>query len=308
MNAVIEKTELNQAQVGLYKKFTVARTDGSSEPGGKHEHDEYFVLNLTTDKHALPALKAYAKSCASEFPILATNLRAKAKALNHDEYVTVPETTLPNGVVVPEFKVGKYITGCEDEQLAINAVAAPWVEINFHDAKAEAEKSGLKLITETQYLAIAHNIAQQAINWTSGVVGEGSIFQGIRNGDYDEAQPGTFVSEDETERRWHELSNGERVFDFAGNCYSWIFDDVQGDENGIVNKEFAADSPSITTAPAPSMNKGCGWYPNAGNDWSGSALVRGGCWDSGDYAGVFLLYYGGPACEYGNVGFRCTIQ
>ncbi|PRC92628.1 SUMF1/EgtB/PvdO family nonheme iron enzyme [Solimicrobium silvestre] len=233
-------------------------------------------------------------------------LEQEAEVVN--EYVTVPETTLPNGTVVPAFKVGKYITGRENDALAITATAAPWVEINFADAQSEAEKAGLKLITETQYLAIAHNIAQQAINWTSGIVGEGSIFQGIRDYSVDEAQPGTYESEDADERRWHELSTGERVFDFAGNCYTWIFDDVQGDENGIVAKAFAADSPSITTAPAPSYTKGMGWYPSAGCDLSSYALVRGGCWSSGDYAGVFLLNRDSP--DYGNddVGFRCTFK
>jgi len=223
-----------------------------------------------------------------------------------NEYVTVPETTLQNGIVVPEFKVGKYITGQENDVLAITVTATPWTDINFHDAKAEAIKAGLKLITETQYLAIALNISQQAINWTGGEVGKGKLFQGIRWDNVDGAQPGTYEREDEDERRWHELSNGERVFDFAGNCYSWIFDDVQGDRYGIVNKEFAADSASVTTAPAPSMEKGVGWYPDVGWDWSGRALVRGGCWDSVDDAGVFYLYHYRPEYENDFVGFRCT--
>ncbi|MFZ6813586.1 hypothetical protein ACO0K3_03895 [Undibacterium sp. Rencai35W] len=223
------------------------------------------------------------------------------------EFVTVPETIFPNGTVVPSFKVGKYITGCTDDQLAINANASPWVEINFIDSKAEAEKAGLKLITELQYLALAHNISGVAINWTSGIVGEGSLFQGLHDDTVEEAQPGDYVPEEESERRWFELSNGERVFDVAGNCYTWIFDDVQGDENGIVSSAFTEDSPSITTAPAPSYEKGVGWYPKAGSDWSGDALIRGGCWGSNDHAGVFHLDNDRPGGEGGDVGFRCTL-
>lgn len=59
---------------GIYHKFNVTRTDGSSEPGGKHEHCSYFVLDVFHDPHARAALKAYADSCRSEYPLLAADL------------------------------------------------------------------------------------------------------------------------------------------------------------------------------------------------------------------------------------------
>lgn len=62
---------------GLYDKFDVRRTAGSSEPGGKHEGCEYFVLDLTHDKHAEAALRAYAESCAAEYPLLSNDIRRK---------------------------------------------------------------------------------------------------------------------------------------------------------------------------------------------------------------------------------------
>ena len=67
---------------GLYGKYHVERVDGSSEPGGKHEHCNYFVLDLTHDKHALPALEAYALSCQDEYPLLAQDLMALARSNN----------------------------------------------------------------------------------------------------------------------------------------------------------------------------------------------------------------------------------
>lgn len=236
-----------------------------------------------------------------------TQTEVTAVVATTNEFVTVPETTLPNGTVIPSFKVGKYITGRTDDQLAITVSAAPWVEINFADSKAEAEKAGLKLITELQYLAIAHNISGVAINWTSGVVGEGSLFQGLHGDTVEEAQAGDYVPEEESERRWFELSNGERIYDIAGNCYTWIFDDVQGDENGIVASAFAEDSPSITSAPAPSMENGVGWYPGENSNRSGRALVRGGYWGSFDDAGVFYLVVGHPVSGNVGIGFRCTL-
>lgn len=62
---------------GLYGKFTVTRNDGSSEPGEKHHGCDYFVLDLTHDPHALPALAAYIRSCEKEYGLLAFDLRHK---------------------------------------------------------------------------------------------------------------------------------------------------------------------------------------------------------------------------------------
>lgn len=62
---------------GLYNKFRVERMDGSSQPGGKHDGCEYFVLDLTHDPHAKAALLAYAESCKAEYPLLSQDLRAK---------------------------------------------------------------------------------------------------------------------------------------------------------------------------------------------------------------------------------------
>jgi hypothetical protein len=71
----------NDEKLGLYKKFQVSRTDGTSEPGGKHELCDYFVLDLSHDQFALPAIEAYATACASKFPNLAEDLRQIAGAL-----------------------------------------------------------------------------------------------------------------------------------------------------------------------------------------------------------------------------------
>lgn len=46
----------SDTEQGLFQKFEVRRTDGSSEPGGKHEGCEYFVLDVDHDPHAEAAL------------------------------------------------------------------------------------------------------------------------------------------------------------------------------------------------------------------------------------------------------------
>lgn len=220
------------------------------------------------------------------------------------EFVPVPETTLPNGLVVPAFRVAKYLRSRSPD-------GKPWTEITYKEARYICRFDGAALITETQWLAIAHQIANQPENWTGSAVGEGSLYVGLHLGTVDEAQGLAYESPEAIERRWHVLANGERVYDFAGNAYSWVFDDVQGDEQGLIAKPFFEDSPSITTAPFPSTKKGTGWRPNAGANWPGLALVRGGSfgcgWSSATTAGVFRLVYVWPEGRYDTVGFRCTL-
>ncbi|PUA19612.1 SUMF1/EgtB/PvdO family nonheme iron enzyme [Glaciimonas sp. PCH181] len=227
--------------------------------------------------------------------------------LSHDRFITVPETELPNGLVVPSFQVGQYVsTKGDDGKLSILADATPWVCINYSDAKSACETTGYKLITETQWLAIAFNASQQDANWTGGKVGEGKLFQGIRKGNVNSAQPGNYTPTNSDEQRWLTLSNGERICDLSGNVWQWVFDDVQGNEQGLIAKAFASDSPSITAVPYPSEKKGMGYRPKADADWSGNALIRGGYWGSVDYAGAFDLDCGWPGYGGDYVGFRCT--
>jgi len=223
-----------------------------------------------------------------------------------DFFALVPETTLPNGTVVPSFKVARFAASKgEDGKVIHSDSLKPWANINYHDARKACEDSGFQLITETQWLAIAVNAASVDANWTKGKVGEGKLFRGIRKGLVSEAQPANANSHIK-ERRQLYLSNGETLWDFNGNIFQWVFDDVQGNADGLVDRPFSENSPSIILAPYPSMEKGMGWYPSAGSNWSGFALIRGGCWRSGGYAGVFRLNYVWPDGDGDGVGFRCT--
>ena len=78
---------------GLYHKFNVTRTDGSSRRGGKHHGCEYFVLDLAHDKYSIPALKAYARACRKEYPELSSDLLDIIVVLlaTHAPKVSTPE-------------------------------------------------------------------------------------------------------------------------------------------------------------------------------------------------------------------------
>jgi formylglycine-generating enzyme required for sulfatase activity len=271
-----------------------------------------FIVNEALRGSGAHVFQSYAELSgflATHFTFRAQNSIAgdneTVGAAPESSFITVPLVTLPNGTIVPSFQVGKYACSEGADGLAeVTAARAPWARINYHDARKACEDAGFHLITETQALAIAHDIAAQDINWTGGRVGHGTIYQGLHRGTVNEAQPATYEP-NESERRWHQLSNGERIYDFAGNVYSWVFDDVQGDENGIVARAFTSDSPSIS-APYAKETRGMGWRPDAGANWSGRALLRGGSWYSESDAGVFCLNYVGPGYEDDSVGFRCT--
>jgi hypothetical protein len=59
---------------GIYNKFVVLRTDGTSAPGQKHDGCYYFVLDLDHDPFARAALSAYRDACKEKFPLLADDL------------------------------------------------------------------------------------------------------------------------------------------------------------------------------------------------------------------------------------------
>lgn len=71
---------MEKRDVGIYEKFSVRRTDGTDNPGGKHENCRYFVLDLDHDKFSIPAILAYAEACSIEYPVLSVDLLAFANA------------------------------------------------------------------------------------------------------------------------------------------------------------------------------------------------------------------------------------
>ncbi len=222
--------------------------------------------------------------------------------------ITVPATRMPDGTLQPEFQVSQHLAAKGADGRATQAPdQAPWVDISYFDAVEACKAIGRNLLAERRALAIAINIAGVGANWTGGAVGAGRLKQGLRKGGVRSAQPANYAPPDADEGRWFVLSNGARICDYAGNAYSWVFDDVQGDERGLVAKPFELSSPSMAAVDfCCARDKGAGWIPAVGRDWTGYALVRGGYWCSEDHAGVFDLGDGWPDNADGDVGFRYT--
>lgn len=66
---------------GWHDTFIVRRKDHRDLPGADREDARYFVLDLTYDRASRIALAAYAEAVASEYPRLASDLRAELASL-----------------------------------------------------------------------------------------------------------------------------------------------------------------------------------------------------------------------------------
>ena len=227
-------------------------------------------------------------------------------------FIRVPETHLPCGIVVPPFEASQFLC-CQAPDSRVPRAASlaaqtPWVRISYLTALAACRAAGWSLITELQWLAIAHDVAGQNANWTGGAVGEGELLQGLRKLSVLAPVSGMYPPDDQAETRWKVLSNGARICDFGGNAWSWVYDDLQGGPDGVAGI-VEADSPSVMTAPDDPRTSGMGIFPRAGVHrmvWDDRGLIRGGGFRSGKDAGAFALYAALLHGEYVSVGFRAT--
>jgi hypothetical protein len=224
-------------------------------------------------------------------------------------YVHIPGRTIKIGnysIEVAPFSVAQ-LMGCVDAdgKAYVSETEKPRVNINYYKSVEACKLAGGGLIRGSQHIAIGMDIMSVDANWSGGKVGEGILRRGLHRGTVSGAQPGTYVSPHADENRYFLLPDGSSIRDYSGHIFSWMFDDIHGDANGLTGK-IPADSPYLTFAAQFTREQGIGWLPSLPCDWSGRALIRGGCWYSGGVAGVFSLDGGWPVGGGRNVGFRST--
>lgn len=71
---------------GLYHKFIVERTDGTSAAGEKHEGCKYFVLDLDHDPIAMKVLRTYAKEARHAGYVLLADDLERIAIYGHDPH------------------------------------------------------------------------------------------------------------------------------------------------------------------------------------------------------------------------------
>ena len=149
-------------------------------------------------------------------------------------YVLVPRQVLPDSTIVPAFYCGKYVA-CQGSAGGSATVASgwPWVSITQPQAITACSNSGASLISDNQWLAIAHQAVAIAANWRNGVIGSneadgGGFYRGLCNNLVTRAQPATGGDANSnpdnttTDYRINTLANGAKIWDIGGNVQCWV--------------------------------------------------------------------------------------
>ena len=213
------------------------------------------------------------------------------------------------------------------------AEGTPWVHRNQAEAAAECTKiPGAQLISNDQWMTIATNIANKASNWSGSSVGLGALNRG-HNSYGSLAMAATVGEGSNDQKRTHTLSNGEVIWDMAGNVWEWIKPEAIGCEQmsaGSTWVEFDQVSggnqsktdfiPQVAITEGWNSDQGMGrYYAGQASSYCHDHLLRGAGasnsmfgWStysnsSGANAGVFTaaLFYDGSESR-NHIGFRCV--
>jgi len=284
------------------------------------------------------------------FALRATNGNLTYALTNNAASAQVAAVTCPPGfIVVPgsatygtsDFCTMKYVAsqvGATTTPIS-QAGTTPWVYISQTNALANSPNvagcTGCHLMTEPEYLTIAQNVLSVASNWSGGTVGSGYIYSGHNDNDpanalvADSNDANGYAGETNTggnQRRTLSLTNGEVIWDLAGNVWQWTAGTVTTGQPGITGetgyawKEWSnvtavgtlspSASPAETgLAGASSWNsiKGAGQLYSYVGQTAVRGFLRGGSWYSYSHAGVlamYLLY--APSTTNTAFGFRVS--
>lgn len=233
--------------------------------------------------------------------------------------------------------------------------APPIVRVSQTQAASYCASIGAHLITNNEWQTIAWNAENVASNWAGGVVGGTGAGTGAMFFGHNDASPWqvSAASSDDakgyfgtdgpvsgggsgsggvaaiSQRRTLTLSNGNVIWDMAGNVWQWTNNTIAGtaephgtSANGIQPYEFTDITnwnslTQSTLGPVSSTwnsNQGIGmiWSENTATDTTVYGYLRGGDIFSGSYGGVEGTIFQhtpndtGTSTIYNNLGFRCA--
>ncbi len=220
----------------------------------------------------------------------------------------------------PTFCVMKYEAKNVNGQAVSQAAGTPWVNISQNDAVtvSAAACPTCHLISDAEWMAVAANVLGVGSNWSGGSVGSGYIYSGhndnISNvalaattddsqGYYGETSPGA------NQKRTLTLSNGEIIWDLAGNVWEWTNNIIPGGqqpglagESSVAWKEWNNSALLWGSLPAISRpraisSQAAGWSSTQGigglasnyGDTVDRGFLRGGGFNNGGMAGVLAM-------------------
>ncbi len=194
---------------------------------------------------------------------------------------------------------------------------------------------GYALINNAEWMTIAANIAGTAANWSGAAVGSGYINSGHNDSSPDAPCDGSNQYVDgncansggETafsQKRTHSLSNGEIIWDFAGNVWEWVDTFVWENKPTPIGDfwqelsvaagttNFPLEQLRPTSAVKPFWNNTWNSAQGIGQYWPGwekfgGAMQRGGGWPDNAGVGVFTAALAdSPSDMYEHLGLRCV--
>lgn len=179
-------------------------------------------------------------------------------------WVYVSEYTLPSGKVVPGFEVMKYLASDPEGDGVPRSVPGeyPWSSITFTNARKACQKLGYSaanaatgdgermeydIISETQWLSIAHQAVVDSRNWVGECFGKDYVAAGHRDGSPNDAiaasaddadgyyltgnSAADATAQNRAQRRTLYLPSGGVLWDMSGNRNQWSYCDLVYAEN-----------------------------------------------------------------------------
>lgn len=255
-------------------------------------------------------------------------------------YIAVPANTTLNPSEPNGFCVMKYEAKNNGSGTAVSvASGSPWVSITQTStiSTSAAACAGCHLITDQEWMTIAANVLSVPDNWSGNAVGNGFIYSGhnddvpantlVADSSDTNGYTGTGNSSPSNQRRTLTLTNGEVIWDFAGNAWEWDSGTITGTQPGLASesayawKEWnnpslimtglpATSRPSAISAQAASWSsaQGIGMLYSKSTETATNAYIRGGYF--GDAAnsqatGVLALSLQvQPSFTFLGIGFR----
>lgn len=256
------------------------------------------------------------------------------------------------GDLVADYPTCKYTTdynvwyylnsGCSTGTIVSTPQGSPITGISQAQAKVACQAIGGHLITNEEWMTLARNIEIVSSNWSGGTIGSGYLPRG--NSSSSSAKDG-FDELSGTTKRTLILSNGEIVWDLAGNVYDWVdkninvsvagnlshYDDGLGNKYPIGSFNWIEYSTGVSGYLDKYLtNKGLFEHKDLyllnsnyntthgiGRMYTQAdyvhltiprAVARGGYWNGGASAGVLGMYLSySPSSTSYYIGFRCAV-
>jgi len=251
-------------------------------------------------------------------------------------FIVIPGSSLYS---TQAFCVMKYEAKAASATVPVSqAAGGPWGNISQTNAIAYSANvagcTGCHLMSENEWLTLIQNVLSVPGNWSGGTVGSGFIYSGNNDNapgtslaaptNDTDGYNGTGNTIGSNQRRTLTLTNGEVIWDLAGNMIEWtsgtalsaaqpgFIGDVgygyrQHDAASFLWRGFKSSQAGYINANAGAWNstQGIGQIMSHYNETSTMAVARGGNWLSTVYAGVLSIALNNPpSFTNASFGFR----